>query len=214
MLKNKRVLITAGPTWVPIDDVRVISNTATGETGLFLAKEARQRKAHVTLLLGQGAVHEKRIRGVAFKPFCYFDDLQSSLRKILKQSRFDVVIQAAAVSDYKVRKVSRHKISSHKKRLRLELIPTPKLISLVKEIQPCTILVGFKYEQGLSARALIHEARILMRSSCAHLVVANTRKKGMYSAYIIGNNGFISQEIHSKAVLARTLFNVCEQIIG
>jgi len=51
-LKNKRILITAGPTWVPIDTVRVISNIATGQTGILLAEKLRSLGAKVTLLLG------------------------------------------------------------------------------------------------------------------------------------------------------------------
>ena len=51
-LKNKRILITAGPTWVAIDSVRVISNIATGETGILLAKRLSLQGAKVTLALG------------------------------------------------------------------------------------------------------------------------------------------------------------------
>ena len=52
VLKNKNILITAGPTWVPIDRVRVISNIATGKTGILLAKSANKLGAKVTLVLG------------------------------------------------------------------------------------------------------------------------------------------------------------------
>jgi len=53
-LKRKRVLITAGPTWVRLDLSRVISNIATGETGRRLASAAARKGAQVTLLLGPG----------------------------------------------------------------------------------------------------------------------------------------------------------------
>lgn len=212
MLRNKRVLITAGPTWVPIDGVRVLSNTATGETGFILAHEARLRKAHVTLIMGPGSV-TKKLSGVALKPFRYFDELKSTLQQTLNKGTFDVVIQSAAVSDYKSEKIFKHKISSHNQRVRLELVPTTKLIRLVKKFQPQTVLVGFKYEIGLKKNALIKEARDLMHSSCADVVVANTLMNGKYCAYIVRNNGIVSSEIHSKTVLAKALFNICEQII-
>ena len=48
-LKNKRVLITAGPTWVKIDKVRVISNTASGKTGLLFADAFKRLGSKVTL---------------------------------------------------------------------------------------------------------------------------------------------------------------------
>ena len=63
-LKNKKVLITAGPTWVPIDNVRVISNTATGETGILLSEKLKNLGAKVTLLLGPTNL-SLRLRGEA-----------------------------------------------------------------------------------------------------------------------------------------------------
>ncbi len=51
-LNGKRILITAGPTWVPIDNVRVISNIATGTTGVLLAWQTSAQGAKVTLVLG------------------------------------------------------------------------------------------------------------------------------------------------------------------
>jgi phosphopantothenoylcysteine decarboxylase/phosphopantothenate--cysteine ligase len=51
-VKNKKILVTAGPTWVAIDNVRVISNTATGKTGILLAERLSRLGARVTLLLG------------------------------------------------------------------------------------------------------------------------------------------------------------------
>ncbi|MBU2221207.1 MAG: phosphopantothenoylcysteine decarboxylase, partial [Candidatus Omnitrophica bacterium] len=50
-LRNKRILITAGPTWIAIDKVRVISNTATGATGKLLANQFSNKGAKVTLLI-------------------------------------------------------------------------------------------------------------------------------------------------------------------
>ena len=55
-LKNKKILITAGPTWIPIDKVRVITNIFKGRLGIIIAKEAIKRKAKVTLLLGPGLI--------------------------------------------------------------------------------------------------------------------------------------------------------------
>ena len=53
-LQGRRILVTAGPTWVWLDAVRHISNLSSGRTGLAIAREARRRGAEVTVLLGPG----------------------------------------------------------------------------------------------------------------------------------------------------------------
>ena len=127
-LKGKRVLITAGPTWVAIDNMRVISNTASGQNGLLLAERLNRLGAKVTLLLGQvgSCSLNKRIRLVRFS---FFEELKSRLQQELKTHRYDAIIQTAAVSDYRPSKILKHKIRSGIKRLRLELRPTPKIIN-------------------------------------------------------------------------------------
>jgi len=82
-LATKSVLITAGPTWVAIDSVRVISNTATGETGTLLAERFAQQGAKVTLLLGpvSNCCLNKKIRVINFK---FFDELRDKLIRELE----------------------------------------------------------------------------------------------------------------------------------
>jgi phosphopantothenoylcysteine synthetase/decarboxylase len=67
-LKNKNVLITAGPTWVPLDSVRVISNTASGQTGELLADRLAKLGAKVTLVLGPvtGGLNSKKMEPHGF----------------------------------------------------------------------------------------------------------------------------------------------------
>jgi phosphopantothenoylcysteine decarboxylase/phosphopantothenate--cysteine ligase len=83
---NKRILITAGPTWVPIDSVRVISNIATGETGILLAQEAVRRGFGVTLLLGPC---DCCCIGQGFKVvrFRFFDELRQRLKEELSSKK-------------------------------------------------------------------------------------------------------------------------------
>ena len=67
-LKNKKVLITCGPTWVPIDDMRVIANRSTGEMGYLLAEAFAKEETKVTLLLGpvEEKALSKNVRKVRF----------------------------------------------------------------------------------------------------------------------------------------------------
>ncbi|TBR16843.1 phosphopantothenoylcysteine decarboxylase, partial [bacterium] len=183
-LKDKRVLITAGPTRVPIDDVRVISNTATAATGFILAKKFKDAGAKVTLVHGVPCDCSLKCR-VKVLRFKFFDELNQIITRQLKSGKVDVFIQTAAVSDYKPSLIRRGKISSADKELKLTLVPTVKIIDRVKKLSPDLFLVGFKFEPQALRAALIKEARSLISKSKADLVVANTKSGNKYRAYIV-----------------------------
>ncbi|MFA5320821.1 MAG: phosphopantothenoylcysteine decarboxylase [Candidatus Omnitrophota bacterium] len=201
VLKDKKVLITAGPTWVPIDDVRVISNTATGETGLLLAEEVRKWGASARVLLGPSLLE---FRGGSVKhtePFKFFSDLQEKLARELVRRKYDVVIHSAAVSDYQPRHAHRKKIPSGKKNLSLKLAATPKIIDSIKKQDPDLMLVGFKFEPQAGAKELRREAMELAERCGAEIVVANTIRNNLYEAYIV-KDGKLSGPFCSKKNLA------------
>ncbi len=183
-LKNKRVLITAGPTSVPIDDVRVISNTATAATGFILAKKFKDRGAKVTLVHGAPCDCSLKCR-VKVLRFKFFDELNRIVTRQLKAGKVDVFIHSAAVSDYKPSLIRRGKISSVSKELKLTLVPTVKIIDRLKKLSPDLFLVGFKFEPKTSRTVLIKEAKSLISKSRADLVVANTKFGNKYRAYIV-----------------------------
>ena len=95
--KNKHILITAGPTWVPIDSVRVISNIATGQTGISLANQFSSLGAKVTLLLGPQANSIQINNDIKVINFKFFDELKQLLAKELKSKQLDLIIHSAAV---------------------------------------------------------------------------------------------------------------------
>jgi len=183
-LKNKRILITAGPTWVPIDKVRVISNAASGETGILLSEKFKNLGAKVTLLLGpaQYCCLDKKIKLIRFR---LFNELKSLIEKELRFKKYDIVIHSAAVSDYKPAKFYSCKIKSGMLGLQLKLVPTQKIIDLLKIISPHSLLVGFKFEPGANRAGLIGKAKKLMRRANLDLAVANSIKQNKYSAYIL-----------------------------
>ena len=183
-LKNKRILITAGPTWVPIDKVRVISNIATGETGILLAEKLKDLGAKVTLLLGpiETCFLNKKIKLIRFR---FFNELKNIMIKELKFRKYDIIIHSAAISDYKPAKTYSYKVKSGIKHWQLNLIPTEKIIDLLKRIDSSLFLVGFKFEWDTDKDKLIEKAKILMQHANLDLTVANTIKKNEYQAYII-----------------------------
>lgn len=186
-LKNKFILITAGPTWVSIDRVRVLSNIASGETGIALAEKLARSGAKITLLLGPVGKYEavNKFRILRFK---FFDELKNQLFHELKHRKYDVVIHSAAVSDYRPTRVLPGKAKSNLQHWRIGLVPTAKLIERVKKINRNIFLVGFKFEPDKPKKMLINSARRLIKSADADLVIANTLSRSRYKAYILGKN--------------------------
>lgn len=183
-LKGKKILITAGPTWVAIDQVRVISNLASGETGFILADKFKKLGAKVTLLLGPGNFCGLQ-RSVKIIRFKYFTQLKQLLTVELKKEKYSAIIHAAAVSDYQVKGGDRNKISSNLKNLKINLIPTEKLIDSFKNYGAGLFSVGFKFEPTVTDNQLIKKAKALLNKADLNLVVANSNKNMAYRAYIL-----------------------------
>lgn len=186
-----------------IDSVRVISNTASGRTGVLLAQYFSGLGAKVTLVLGPvgPCSLNKRIKLLRF---CFFDELKNFLERELSSFRYDAVIHAAAVSDYRIPRLYRRKIKSGIRGLRIKLVPTPKIINCIKRISPFSLAVGFKFEPQEPKAALLKKAETLMRSSGTDIVVANTVKDGRYRAYLVSASGicgpFVSKEEMGRAL--------------
>lgn len=143
------VLITSGATREPIDDVRFLSNVSTGGTGARIAEALASRGHSVTVLRGEGAVIPREVAEVL--TFGSTADLQRQLKAQLGTGRFDVVIQCAAVSDYRPDNVTDGKMTSYAAELNVRLVPTPKLLPELKSYAPAgssLTVVGFKLTSG------------------------------------------------------------------
>lgn len=208
-LKGKKILITAGPTWVAIDPVRVISNIATAQTGLLLAEEASRRKAAVTLAVGPAPLDLPKGRWRILR-FRFFEELKSILIRELRSKSYDCVIHAAAVSDFAPLTARKAKMPSGRRRWGIRLRPTQKLIGLIKRLSGSVFLVGFKFEPGVAKSRLISSGRRLMSEACADAVVANSLDgRGRYSAYILTRRAVYGR-MNSKKGMAVRLISLLE----
>jgi|SRR3989338_5675823 len=200
-LKNKRILITAGPTWVPMDSVRVISNIASGETGILLAEKLSKEQAKVTLVLGpvERRGIDRRIRLVKFR---FFEELRARLKKELSSKKYDIVIHSAAVSDFRPEQPVKGKFSSGKA-YELRLIPLAKIVTEIRRRAPEAKLVLFKLESGISDNLLIRRAKAALADAGGDLVVAN-RLIPRYKAYLLDEKKIYFQAA-SKEKLAQAL---------
>jgi len=170
ILKNKKVLITAGPTLEYIDPVRVITNLSSGKTGVLLASELISAGAKVTIVYGPG--NEKPPNGAKIINVTTSKEMFDATKNELKK-KFDVVIMAAAASDYTPESVSKSKIKSDKKSLTIRLKKTPKIIEQVRKFQKNVLLVGFKAESNISKSTLIKLAQKKMKDVDANIMIAN-----------------------------------------
>jgi len=199
--KSLRVLVTCGATWTPIDDVRVISNISSGEMGHLIAEAFSLRKAQVTVIEGP-VTHVMSDKSINVIKYRFFDELAAILKKELVK-KYDIIIHAAAVSDFKLVKASKDKLSSDKTRT-LNLTPTPKLIKDIKRLSPESFLVGFKLESRLGAKNIFKSVKTLFTQAGCDLVVANTLKN-CYKGYIVNADGDILGKVTDKKRLALNL---------
>ncbi len=164
-LTGKKVLVIAGSTVEPIDDIRIVSNRSSGATGVELARCAFEHGADVELWLGR---HEVPIP--AWIPTKSFDTT-ADLASIVKEAKADVCLVPAAISDFAPRK-RKGKIPSREGSLTLDLEPTPKVLASLRKATKGT-LVGFKAEAGVTPAELKSKAMALLKEADLDLVVAN-----------------------------------------
>ena len=175
------VIVTAGPTREPIDQVRFITNASTGKMGVALAAEALLKGAkRVCLIHGPGVMIPDSLTQadgrVSIESVVTTQEMQDSvLSKLSKGREYNVLISAGAPADYTNLSPVAGKIStSEESILKLELSATKKIIAVVKEKFPETFVVAFKAEHGLkNSKELSLKALETLKTSGVDIVVAN-----------------------------------------
>ena len=142
-LAGRRIMISAGPTIEAIDPVRYITNRSSGKMGYAIAKRAVARGAQVTLVSGKTDLEVPE--GLAkFISIESADDLYENL--VGEFDSNDVVIQSAAVADYKPKSYSDKKIKKKDSDLSIELCRNKDIAQELGKIKGDKVLVGFAAE--------------------------------------------------------------------
>jgi phosphopantothenoylcysteine synthetase/decarboxylase len=175
VLKGKNVLVTAGPTWVAIDRVRVITSVFSGETGLRIARYLSGLGCHATLFMGPGHARflEEDWNQMQVRSFFYFHELKTLLSSSLQETSYDVIVHSSAVADFQIQNPFDGKIKSDVADLNILLSPTPKLIDMIRTLARSSFLVAFKLEVGKNERELIEAGWDSLQRHSADLVIAN-----------------------------------------
>ncbi|OFI07666.1 coenzyme A biosynthesis bifunctional protein CoaBC [Clostridium acetireducens DSM 10703] len=143
-LVGKKVLVTAGPTIAPMDPVRYITNKSSGKMGYAIAKEARDRGAEVILVHGATKIEPPfGVKTISV------NTNEEMLNAVLKNfDKQDIIIKAAAVSDYKPKNYSNQKIKKKNDEFTLELVKDNDILRKLGQMKKNQILVGFAAESN------------------------------------------------------------------
>ena len=150
LLGGKRVLITAGPTFEPIDTVRGITNTSSGKMGYAVARAARDAGAMVTLVSGPTALAAPR--GLERIEVSSAQQMYDAV--MARVAKADVYIGVAAVADYRPKEAKAHKLKKGTGEMTLQLQPNPDILGTVAARRNPPFCVGFAAEtENLDAYA-------------------------------------------------------------
>lgn len=219
-------LITAGPTREYIDPVRFLSNPSSGKMGYALAAEAARRGARVVLVSGPvtvgaplGAPRSKRAQQAAPLRIIPIVSAQEMYRAVMKHApKSDIIIMAAAVSDYRPKKFSAQKVKKRPGSMTLTLVRTPDILAALGKMrarQAAPLLVGFAAETN---QVILHAREKLRQKNC-DLIVANAvnqKNSGFASdfnqVFLIDRQGKIIKTPRlPKQKIARVIINMIER---
>ena len=194
-------IVTAGPTYEPLDEVRRLTNFSTGRLGSELVNFLAARGHEATLLIGQQATYRGHRHARHVETFTTTTNLHDRLRALASET-VGAVFHAAAVSDFSFGKVWRRslqgeltelksgKLSTRQGTLLAELVPTPKIIAELRHWFPKARLVGWKYEVDGGRAGVIRLAEHQIAECRTDACVANGPAYGAGFGLVRGGGEF------------------------
>ena len=207
-LLGKKVVVTAVPTIVPIDPVRILTNRSSGKMGYSIAEEARDRGAEVVLISGPTSL--RKPNGIKVIDIKTNEDMFNAIKNEFKDA--DIVIKSAAVADYKAKNYSNEKIKKTGDDLNLIFERDRDILKTLGDMKENQILVGFAAESS----NLKENAKGKLDRKNLDYIVANDISKsetGFASdenkVTIISKSGEeVSLEKMSKREVAKNIFDI------
>ncbi len=205
-LNGKKVLITAGPTYEPIDPVRFIANHSTGKMGFALAEHAARLGAEVILITGPTSISttfDMQIFRVVTS-----DEMFIEVKKIFNQ--MDIVIAAAAVADFKPKKPHKIKLKKEFNLNKIKLVPTQDILAWMGQNKNKQFLLGFALETNDEIKNAIRK----LKSKNLDAIVMNSLKNSGAGfsgdtnkvSYISRKEEIIQFELKLKNQVAEDIF--------
>ncbi len=167
-LSGKKVMVSAGPTYEPLDPVRFIGNHSSGKMGLAIAEELYARGADVTLIMGPSSINLP-VNGIKSVRVNTAEEMYTACTKQFDKS--DIGVMTAAVADYTPVKVASTKVKKNSDELVIELKKTKDILkSLGENKSSKQVLVGFALETNNEREYALEK----MKNKNADMIVMNS----------------------------------------
>jgi phosphopantothenoylcysteine decarboxylase/phosphopantothenate--cysteine ligase len=193
-----KILITSGGTKIPIDRVRSITNMSKGTFGSRIAdaffykglesflnrNEQGNSIEKITFFMAKGSkrptlqsinddTYEDGYRPIEYVEYSTFDDYKNGIEKLLTEETYDIIVVAAAVSDYGVANYYDGKYRSRKDDMCIKLVKLPKILPIMRKLAPNSVICGFKLLVDSTEDELVEAMRKQIVESDVDLVIGN-----------------------------------------
>lgn len=212
ILKGKTIVVTAGGTEEAIDPVRFIGNRSSGKMGIAIAQAAANMGAKVKLVYGNVTIPLPQDKNIELFPAPSSEDMLMQVKQEFNRS--DILIMAAAVADWRMKKVTDHKLKKQADQATLELtlVKTKDILrEVAKQKNPDQVVVGFAAETN----DLLKNAEKKLREKGADMIVANDVSQNVFGSdkdkvTILRQNGTIEEwpEMSKKEIASKLLIYV------
>ncbi|MBV9962946.1 MAG: bifunctional phosphopantothenoylcysteine decarboxylase/phosphopantothenate--cysteine ligase CoaBC [Parafilimonas sp.] len=170
VLKNKKALVTAGPTYEQLDPVRFVGNHSSGKMGFALAEALYEKGADVTIV--SGTVYQtKKYKGINISKVETAEEMYNACMQLHEES--DIEIMAAAVADYKPAEIASEKIKKNQTELTLQLIKTKDILATLGASKKSgQFLAGFALETNNEKEHALNK----LKTKNADMIILNSLK--------------------------------------
>ena len=193
-----KILITSGGTKIPIDRVRSLTNMSKGTFGSRIAdaffseglksflnrNEQGNSIEKITFFMAKGSkmptmqgiydmTYEDGYRPIEYVEYSTFDDYKNGIEKLLTEETYDIIVVAAAVSDYGVANYYDGKYRSREDDMCIKLVKLPKILPIMRKLAPDSIICGFKLLVDSTEDELVEAMRKQIVESDVDLVIGN-----------------------------------------
>jgi len=209
-LKNKKFLISAGPTYEAIDPVRFIGNHSSGKMGFAIANAAQKRGAKVQLITGP--VHLSTPENTQRIDVVSAIEMKKEISNRFEE--VDVLIMSAAVADYQPKKVAKEKMKKTNTDLNIPLKKTPDILRSIAKNKKKQIVIGFALETENEKKNALQKMK---RKNLDAIVLNSLKEKGAGFGYDTNKITILtpleerSFELKSKDLVAEDIINFVEE---
>ena len=190
-----KILITSGGTKIPIDRVRSITNMSKGTFGSRIADAfytklfndqviSRDFNHKITFFMSKGSKRPMRqsidneyfdsgVDIMKYVEYSTFDEYKAGIEKLLSEEKFDIIVVAAAVSDYGVAYYYDGKYRSREDDMCIKLVKLPKILPIMRKLAPNSVICGFKLLVDSTEDELVEAMRKQIIESDVDLVIGN-----------------------------------------